>query len=632
MKKKLAIILILLLIGMSVLPAGTVLAVGDNSQTTSSQTAEDENETDESATNTAATQNGNGESLGSLKNAQEKNIFNTGTDPLWSFVKLEAPEEALVGQEFEVNITVKNMGTGSGMFPEFRFTEESDKKDLSHFSVVGGTDGVYDTMLTEIKGGETKTFTIKMKVNSETKELPEGSKYRINCMISSDNWRMTGDKRYNAVQSFEIDVVYALSEPSFVVENVTFNPAVTAGVKETTATITLRNISDTKANNVVATLEGTYIGGSSESSSGEKNIEVRDLTSTKQLYNVKGNQKVTVDYQLELNEDRKKNEMKLTVDYNGAEKAQEIVLNMPLPLQENTGGKEPKVIIARYNVEPSKVLAGNYVTLNLFVENTNSMPVNNVSIQLDVPTETSSSGGTVSSGTVFSPVDSSNTFYIDRIEGKDTALKTISMYVDPNATAKTYIVPVNIKYESTDGTKYESSDNVNIPVTQESKVEIISSNIPTAGNVGEPMNLSMEFVNVGKVNLTNFKVRMEGDIPGKEENVYYLGTFNAGESNEYSATIIPETEGVLSGSIQMSYIDADNQNVSMEIPFSCEIGEAISYEPIDFPTEPVAEPGLLDKLKQHWLPILLGVIILLQAIVLIRIKRKAKAEEELIDG
>ena len=150
MKKKLAMILILLLIGMSVLPAGTVLAVGDNSQTTSSQTAEDENETDESATNTAATQNGNGESLGSLKNAQEKNIFNTGTDPLWSFVKLEAPEEALVGQEFEVNITVKNMGTGSGMFPEFRFTEESDKKDLSHFSVVGGTDGVYDTMLTEI--------------------------------------------------------------------------------------------------------------------------------------------------------------------------------------------------------------------------------------------------------------------------------------------------------------------------------------------------------------------------------------------------------------------------------------------------------------------------------------------------
>lgn len=632
MKKKLAMILIVLLLGMSVLPAGSVFAT-TTAQSDTNQTTADEDKPDENKTSTAA-QNGNGESAASQKNAKEKNIFNTGTDPLWSFVKLEAPEEALVGQEFEVNITVKNMGTGSGMFPEFRFTEESDKKDLTHFTVVGGTDGVYDTMLTEVKGGETKTFTIKMKVNSETKELPEGSKYRINCMIASSNWQIDrGEKRFNAVQSFEIDVTYALSDPSFVVETVTFNPAVTAGVKETTATITLKNISDTKANNVVATLEGTYISGGSEGNAGEKNIEVRDLTSTKQLYNVKGNQKVKVDYQLDLNEDRKNNEMKLTIDYNGLEKPQEIVLNMPLPLQENKGGKEPKVIIERYNVEPGKVLAGNYVTLNLFVENTNSMPVNNVSIQLDVPTETSSSGGTVSGGTVFSPVDSSNTFFIDRIEGKETALKTISMYVDPNATAKTYIVPVNIKYESTDGTKYESSDNVNIPVTQESKIEIISSNIPTAGNVGEPMNLSMEFVNVGKVNLTNFKVRMEGDIPGKEENVYYLGTFNAGESNEYSATIIPEMEGALSGSIQMSYIDADNQNVSMEIPFSCEIGAAIDYGNMtDLPMEPIEEPGLLDKLKQHWLPILLGVIILLQAVVLIRIKRKAKAEEELIDG
>ena len=626
MKKKLAIILIVLLIGMSVLPTATVLAADIDEKPSTEQGDGTTNE------GNTTTQSGNGESAGSAKNARDKNIFNTGTDPLWSFVNIDVPEQALVGQEFEMNITVKNMGTGSGMFPEFRFTEESDRKALSHFTVVSGTDGVYDTMLTEVKGGETKTFTIKMKVNPETKELPEGSKYRINCMIASDNWQVKGEKRYNAVQSFDLEVVYALSDPSFVVEKVTFNPAVTAGVKETTATLVLKNISQSKANNVTATLEGSYITNGGESNSGEKNITVRDLSSTKQLYNIKGNQTVTVDYKLELNEDRKNNEMKLTIDYNGAEKPQEILLNMPLPLQENKGGKEPKVIIQRYNVDPSKVLAGNYVTLNLFVENTNNLAVNNVSIQLDVPTETSSSGGTVSSGTVFSPVDSSNTFYIDRIDGKQTALKTISMYVDPNATAKTYVVPVNIKYESTDGTKYESSDNVNIPVTQESKIEIISSNIPTMGNVGEPINVSMEFVNVGKVNLTNFKVRMEGDIPGKEENVFYLGTFNASESNEYSATIIPEEEGVLSGSVAMSYIDADNQEVSMEIPFSIEIGPAIDYGDMTEPMEPIPEPGLLDKLKQHWLPIVLGIVIVVQAIILIRIKRKAKAEEELIDG
>lgn len=623
MKKYIALILLITVLCMSFMP-GAVFA--DTTGTADTKVEGTENTDTEEKKDTIT---GNGESAASAQKAKENNTVNTGLDPLWSFVNINAPEQVLVGQKFDVEVTVKNMGTGSGLFPVFRFTEEADKKALSHFTIIGGTeDGEYDTMLTEIPGGETKTFTITMQVKPETKELPEGSKYRINCMIASDNWRMSDDKRYNAVKSFELDVVYALAEPSFVVENVTFNPAVTDGVKETTATLTLKNISDSKANNVVVTLEGTAFG-----ENGEKNITVRDLTSTKQLYNISGGQKVTVDYLLDLNKDRKHNEMKLTVDYNGAEKPQEIMLNMPLPLQESSNGREPKVIIGRYTVEPGKVLAGNYVTLTLYVENTNSLPVNNVSIQLDVPTETSSTGGTVSSGTVFSPVDSSNTFYVDRIEGKYTAVKTINMYVDPNATAKTYTVPVDIQYEGTDGTKYSSTDNVNIPVTQESKVEIISSNIQEMGNVGEPLNILVEFVNVGKVNLTNFKVRLEGDIPGKEENVFYLGTFNAGESNEYSASIIPEEEGVLEGTIQMSYIDADNQNAMLEIPFSCEVGPMIEYEPVDVPMDiPMEEPGLLDKLAQNWLTIVLAVVIIAQGVILFRMKKKAKAEEELIDG
>ncbi len=605
MKRILAMILIGFILCMNVLPAGTAWA-----ETTESTTV-----------------SGNGESAGSAQNAKNNNLVNTGTDPLWSFVEIDAPEKVMVGQTFDVKITVKNMGTGSGMFPIFTFTEEADKKALNHFTVVGGTaDGVYDTMLTEVKGGETKTFTITLKVKPETKELPEGSTYRINCMIASDNWQMKEDKRYNAVQSFDLDVVYAISDPSFVVEQVTFDPAVTSDTKETTATLTLKNISDTKANDVVVTLEGRSLNDK-----GEKNITVRDLTSTKQLYTVKGKQQVQVQYQLELNKNRKNNEMDLKITYTGQKEAQNIVLNMPLPLQENTTGREPKVIIQRYNVEPGKVLAGNYVTLMLYIENTNSLPVNNVSIQLEVPTETTSNGGTVSSGTVFSPVGSSNTFYIDQIAGKTTAEKTINLYVDPNATAKTYTVPVKIQYEDTDATKYESADNVNIPVTQESKVEIISSNIPAAGNVGEPLSLLLEFVNVGKVNLTNFKVRLEGDVPGKEENVFYLGTFNAGESNEYSATIIPEQEGTIAGTIQMSYIDADNQAATMEIPFSSEIGPMIDYGPVDIPVEPEEQPGLLDKLKQHWLTMVLGLIILVQAVVLFRIRKKAKAEEELIN-
>lgn len=553
----------------------------------------------------------------------------TGLDPLWTILKLEAPETVTVGQEFEITVTVRNMGTGPGFRPEFRLTEDKDRKALSNFTLIGGEDGIYDTMYTQIDGGETHMFTLKLKVNEDTRELPEGSKYRINCAIASDNYLQTEEKRYTAVESFDLEVLYALSDPSFVVENVTFSPEVTEGVTETTATIHLKNISDSRANNVVTTLAGTEIG-----STGEKNISVMDLTSTKQLYSVSGNQKVTVDYKLNLNRNRSSNEMLLTITYNGQEQPQEIVLNMPLPHQQSANGREPKVIIQQYSVNPDKVLAGNNVALTLYIENTNSLPVNNVSIQLDVPTETSSSGGAVSSGTVFSPINSSNTFYIDRIEGKSTATKTINMYVDPNASAKTYIVPVNISYEGKDGTAYKASDNVNIPVGQESKIDIITTNVQASGNVGEPLSIAMEFVNIGKVNLTNFKVELDGDIPGKGENVYYIGTFNVGDSDEYSAMIYPEVEGTLTGNIRISYIDGDNQEVIIDEPFTSEIGPAIDYSAMMEPVmpEPEPEPTFVDTLKNNLLTILVAIIAIVEGAVLFKNKRKAKAEEELIDG
>lgn len=551
--------------------------------------------------------------------------FSTGLAPLWSFVEIKAPEQVAVGKDFEVNITVKNYGTGSGMHPIFTFTEDAEKKPLSHFSIQGADGDTYDTMLTEVPGGETKTFTLKFKVNEDTRELPEGSKYRINCTIASDDWQMMDTKSYKAVQSFYVEVVYAMTDPSFVVQGVKFNPEISGDITETTATFTIKNVSDSKSNNVLLTLAGKA------TKDGEKNISVEDLSATKRIGNISGNQTFTVDYKLKLNESRKDNEMVMTIDYNGADKPQEIALNMPLPILSQSG-REPKVIIERYNVSPTKVLAGNFVTLTLNIQNTNVNPVNNVSIRLEVPTSTSENGS-VSGGTVFSPVDSSNTFYLDSIPGKSTVSKSIDMYVDPNASAKTYIVPVEMSYESYDGEKYTAKDNVNIPVTQESKVDIIRQNIPKAGNVGEPAQLELEFVNVGKVNLTNFKVALDGDLAAEDEQVYYMGTFNAGESDEYSATIFPSEEGTLTGNIVISFIDANHQNTTMEIPVSMEVGPMIEYDmPDDFGPMPEPEKeSPLKAVKDNLLTILVGLIAIVEGAVLFKNNRKKKAEEELLN-
>lgn len=614
MRKKRAACLVLLMFILNCLLAG--LAFGAESENTETDTPE--------------------KTMQEIADEAKPPVFDTGLDPLWSILEVEVDEDIVVGQEFKVKITARNIGSGVAFFPVIEFTEEDDKKELSHFGVLGSTTDTYISGIERVESGETKVFTITMKVAPDTKELPEGSSYKINATLKSNNWNIgSGDVKkepaFAVTTSFEVKPSYTLSSPTFVVKDVTFAPEVVSGVKNTIATFTIENISDTKARNVSVALDGVAIS----EKNAEKNIKVNDLSSTKRVGDIRGKGTITVSYDLELNTARKSNEMKLTINYDGLEKATEETINLPLPLNDGSGnGREPKVIISEYHLSPAKILAGNTVTLNMQITNTNADAVNNVSMKLTVPTSegNSTSGTVVSGGTVFSPVNSSNTFYIDSIGGKSTVTKEIRLYVDPNAQAKTYVVPVEYKYEGIDGESYSGEDNINIPVTQESKVEIINAQIPTFGNVGSPIDYNIEFVNTGKVALTNFKATLEGDIPGAENNVYYIGTFDAAASDTFSGMFFPEVEGALNGMVVFSYRDADNQEVRYEYPFTVEVAEALP--PMEIPDMPMVEPqsSFADKVKENLVVIGMGLVIVVLAAIIIRDKRKAKADEELMNG
>ena len=125
--------------------------------------------------------------------------------------------------------------------------------------------------------------------------------------------------------------------------------------------------------------------------------------------------------------------------------------------------------------------------------------------------------------------------------------------------------------------------------------------------------MSSEFVNVGKVDLTNFMVNMEGDFP-KENAIYYIGNMETGMSDYYPAMIIPEEEGVLEGKLVYTYIDNNNQEVRVEKPFSIQVESAPEPAPgmemgpegkmgmmekgIDIPVEPDGSGGVASKLKK----------------------------------
>ena len=565
-----------------------------------------------------------GESVSTDSN-NEQITYKTGANPLWTIDNIEILNEPAVGEQFDIAITARNMGSGDAMMPIIQFTE--DEKALKNFSVLGGGD-TYDPKVDKVKAGESYVFNVTLVVDANAREIG-GDGYKLNAILRSYNWNVGQATRpFTTSKQFYVSPKYALSTPSFVVRDVKFSPEVTDSTTKTTATFYVENVSDSKARNVKVSLLGKELNDK-----GDRNIKVADLSNNKLIGDIRGGDLFQVSYDLELNAGRKNNEMTMTVDYTGSEKAQEMVVNLPLPLT-SAGGKVPRVIINKYTVSPSKAYAGSHVTLNLYVENTNAKEVRNVQISLKVPTNESSNSTVVSSGTVFSPVDSSNTFYIDHIAGKSVAKKEITMYVDSNAAAKTYVVPVSITYESLDGDAYEAEDNVNIPVGQESQIDIIAHSVAKEATVGSPADYSIEFVNAGKVAVTNLKAEIQGESPVFENQVHYIGNFDVGATDTFSGSFVPEEVGELSGNIVLSYTTTDNEDVVMEYPFTVNVSEMITPD-ID-PNDPGMEPmddgnNFLDTLKGHIKDIIFIVIIAVLAGIIIRDKRKKKADEELLD-
>lgn len=265
----------------------------------------------------------------------------------------------------------------------------------------------------------------------------------------------------------------------------------------------------------------------------------------------------------------------------------------------------PRVFLSKYTLSQERILAGNTVKLTLHIENSSDREVGNIKISLGVvPMEGNASG------TVFSPVNSSNSFYIARIAGKRTIVKTVDLYVDPNAAARTYLVPVEIVYEDGNGNSYDVSEMVNIPVTQESRLQVLSVEIPPNGIIGQPLSVTAEFVNIGKVALKNFLVSIEGDFL-KENATSFVANFEVGAGDYFQGMIIPQAEGLLSGKVVFTYTDNANREVRIEHPFEVQVQAGGPGGPAE-PGDPGFPPGEMPTGRQKT-----GLIWLLPGMVLL---------------
>ena len=310
-----------------------------------------------------------------------------------------------------------------------------------------------------------------------------------------------------------------------------------------------------------------------------------------------------------------------------------------------TEKNKPKLIISNYKIDPEMPRAGEDFTLNLDFFNTNrSKAIRNIKITMNAEGAGSSTGSLTDmlgnstggaspqSGSIFIPVNSSNTFYIEKMAAGKHSSQSITLKAIPTAPAQTYSVNLAFEYEDMEGNQYTAQEVVGIPVVQ--KAEILLGD-PVLGQAyaGQPMTVDLDFYNTGKDNLTNFMVNLEGSgFTSKESTRYFVGNFSSGQSDHYSMEIIPEEADHLSGQIVLTYEDSAGQVHEEKVPFNNSVERLKEGESVDAATGQILPPQEEERHGGGFSAIGLVILLVLAglAVVIFRRrsrKKKASAEE-----
>lgn len=315
-----------------------------------------------------------------------------------------------------------------------------------------------------------------------------------------------------------------------------------------------------------------------------------------------------------------------------------VFLNNPENVGDGKDAKKstPKLIIDRYEFEPKLPLAGNEFEMNLSFYNTNAKKaVKNIKIDL-TSQDTSKSDSNTAGSSVFTPVDSSNTFYIGRIAPSGKVEKTIKMFVVPDATAKTYNITANFEYEDDENNEYKSSENIGVPVYQESKLDIDPINYQTNAMVGDNIPITANFYNTGKVTLYNFKVTLTADNATVNNGTYYIGNFNSGGQDVYEGSIMPNEPGEIKGKLKFTYEDSTGEVKEKEEDINITVEEAPPVDPNAGPDGMPMPDGAMGEAPWYKKPLFIVpvALVILGAIgfvVFKKLKNKKKEKDLKID-
>ena len=535
------------------------------------------------------------------------------------------------GDEFDLPVTVRNQGK----LPVRNVKINIDGLSAEGFMLASGSSRLsWD----RIDGSGTKTVVLKLRAGTK---LTEGS-YAVNFQLEYQDERSDATESTKDVQQLWLPVTgaeevdHSLEVTAVTPSRTTMNPGQTV-----TVTIALKNSGTSEARQVRVSSE----------------VAQNILFPTSQnLFIIKSlapgeEKKLNFTFQAQADAPRGSAPITIKVEApSGTETPYTLSQAVSVFVAgksetEDTSKNVPKIIVFSYAAEPALVTAGDEFDLHLTFMNTHTgKSIRNIKANFTVNESSNETGS------VFTPVGSSNTFYVDSIGPKNTVDRTIRLYTIPDAKSKTYNVTVSFGYEDNAGNPYTAEEIIGIPVYQPARFEVSEPNYMPETMVGQMMPISFEMYNLGKNTLYNVKLKVEAEPEGAvtfEPKSQYYGNFDTGH-NEYAEVMLnPMMPGTVSGRILVTYESASGEaeevvkefvlNV-MEMPPFEQPGEVLGPDgkplpigPDGMPIFPEEEPqGFFAKLlAKPWILAIAGVVLVGAVILVIRRIRKKKEEKGL---
>ena len=287
------------------------------------------------------------------------------------------------------------------------------------------------------------------------------------------------------------------------------------------------------------------------------------------------------------------NTLNVTCEYTDAsgvpatESAGLYVLNVKNENKENSDEQKnsrPKLIITQYSAEPivedyeleeaedpdklmRELKAGRLFTFKYTLKNTHATKAaKNIKITLE------------QAEGVFSPTQGSNIFYIDQILPGETAEQEVILKTRSDVATGDYPVSIKVEYEYDD---MSAVDTEHGGVTDENTIKLhaVENYRPEIENVyieaydgcyvGQPVDLSFEFYNMGKSTLGNVYVTIEGDFElANNSSKTYVGAVS-GYGQEYvNPQIVPLVAGEAYGTVVVHFEDSNGDEQIKTAEFS----------------------------------------------------------------